>query len=135
MKIDRNFVKEAALWLPALFLVYVFSRAGMQKFSNDSGWARAFQIWGYPVWFRVLIGVMEVSAALLLLYKRTAAVGALLIMVVMLGAMGTHVVIQHRPAQASNEAFPLLLATCVLLGRRRQLMIGHPSSLTTVAGH
>ena len=78
-------LKEIALWGIALFLVYGFAKAGIRKFSASSGWAHAFRVWGYPVWFRVLVGVTEVSAALLLLYRRTAAVGAFLIVPVMLG--------------------------------------------------
>jgi putative oxidoreductase len=111
--------KEVALWVMALFLVYVFTKAGIQKFSDTSGWARAFHAWGYPVWFRVLIGIIEVAAAALLLYRPLAALGALLITFVMLGAMGTHVFVQHRPSQATNEIFLLVLALLVLTGRSR----------------
>jgi putative oxidoreductase len=116
-------IKEVVLWVLCLFLVYVFFRAGVDKFSNASGWAHAFHVWGYPVWFRVLVGIAEVSAALLLLYKRLAALGALLIMAVMLGGMGTHIMVQHRPAQATNEIFPMLLATIIFIGRRRLLPV------------
>ena len=115
--------KEVVLWVMCLFLVYVFFKAGVQKFSNTSGWAHAFHAWGYPVWFRAIVGAAEISAALLLLYKRLAALGALLIMAVMLGGMGTHIVVQHRPGQATNEIFPLLLATIIFIGRRRLLPV------------
>jgi uncharacterized membrane protein YphA (DoxX/SURF4 family) len=113
--------KEVVLWLMCLFLVYVFLKAGMQKFSNASGWARAFHVWGYPVWFRVLVGIVEISAALLLLYKRLAALGALLIVAIMLGGMATHIMVQHRPGQITSEVFPLLLATIIFIARRRLL--------------
>ena len=116
-------IKEVVLWVICLFLVYVFLKAGIQKFSNTSGWARAFHFWGYPVWFRVLVGIVETSAALLLLYKRSAALGALLIVAVMLGGMATHIIIQHRPGQITNEVFPLLLATIIFIGRRRLLPV------------
>ena len=114
--------KEALLWIICLFLAYVFVKAGMQKFSDSSGWSRAFRYWGYPVWFRILIGGAEVSAALLLLYKRTAAFGALIIIVVMVGAMATHVV-TGRPRQVTSEIFPLALATAVFVGRRKQMLL------------
>jgi hypothetical protein len=42
------------------------------KFDDTSGWARAFTAWHFPVWFRVLVGVWEVSAAILLLVPRGA---------------------------------------------------------------
>jgi putative oxidoreductase len=115
-----NIAKKIVLWAITLFLVYGFLKAGIRKFSDTSGWAQAFRLWGYPVWFRILVGVVEVSAALLLLYKRTAAVGASLIIVVMLGAMGTHIFVEHRAGQVANEVLPLILAIAVLLLRRGQ---------------
>ena len=110
--------RQVVLWSIAAFLVYVFLRQGIAKFSDDSGWARAFRVWHYPDWFRVLVGVTEVVAAMLLLVPRTALAGGLLIILVMLGAMGTHIFSGH-PAQVTSEVVPLILATIVVLGRRR----------------
>ena len=106
------------LWVFALFLAWVFIRQGIAKFDDTSGWARAFRTWHFPVWFRILIGVLETSAALLLLWKRTAFAGAVIIIVVMLGAMGTHVY-WGRPSQVTSEILPLFLSTMVALGRRK----------------
>ena len=107
---------DLALWVPTLFLVYVFTSQGAAKFSDTSGWARAFAMWHYPVWFRILIGACETGAAILLLSRRTAPVGAGLIALVMLGGMGTHV---HRghPEQVTSEVVPLVLSLIVLRGR------------------
>jgi hypothetical protein len=44
----------------------------LDKFDDASGWARASNVWGYSGWFRVLIGALELAAALLLLWPRTA---------------------------------------------------------------
>jgi uncharacterized membrane protein YphA (DoxX/SURF4 family) len=111
--------REVLLWLLAGLLILVFARAGWAKFDAASGWARAFAHWGYPVSFRVLIGVLEVGAALLLLWPRTAAYGAATIIVVMLGGMGTHVFVEHRPAGVTSELLQLLFASVVLTGRWR----------------
>jgi uncharacterized membrane protein YphA (DoxX/SURF4 family) len=107
---------DIALWVPTLFLVYVFGRQGVAKFSDTSGWARAFSVWHFPVWFRVLVGVCETTAAALLLTRRTASVGATIIAVVMLGAMATHVY-WGQPRQVTSEVLPLLLSLIVLRGR------------------
>jgi uncharacterized membrane protein YphA (DoxX/SURF4 family) len=107
---------DIALWVPTLFLVYVFGRQGVAKFSDTSGWARAFSAWHFPVWFRVLIGVCETMAAALLLTRRTASAGAAIIAVVMLGAMATHVY-WGQPKQVTSEVLPLLLSLIVLRGR------------------
>jgi len=109
---------DIALWVVSAFLVYVFVPQGLAKFSNSSGWAKAFAVWHYPVWFRILIGVCETAAALLLLTRRTASIGAAMIVVVMLGAMGTHISRGH-PGQVTSEVVPLTLSLVVLVGRRR----------------
>jgi putative oxidoreductase len=109
---------DLALWVVAAFLVWVFVRQGLAKFSDSSGWARAFALWHYPVWFRILIGVIETAAALLLLTRRTASIGAAMIAVVMLGAMATHVFTGH-PRQVTSEVLPLTLSLVVLFGRWR----------------
>jgi uncharacterized membrane protein YphA (DoxX/SURF4 family) len=109
---------DLALCLPTLFLVYVFASQGPTKFSNSSGWARAFALWHFPIWFRILIGVLETAAAALLLTRRTAPIGAALIALVMLGGMGTHIY-WGRPQQVTSEVVPLVLSIVVLCGRWR----------------
>ena len=117
--------REAVLWIITAFLAYVFLRQGFSKFSEDSGWARAFRVWHYPDWFRVLIGVVEVSAALLLFVRRFALVGAVMIMTVMLGGMATHIW-SGQPRQMTSEVFPLVLATVIALGRKRYFLPPNP---------
>lgn len=112
---------DLALWLPTLFLAYIFARQGTAKFSGTSGWARAFVFWHFPVWFRILVGLWETAAAGLLLVRRTASVGAAMIALVMLGGMGTHVY-WHHPEQVTSEMLPLVLSLVVLVGRRRHFL-------------
>src|SRR4051812_9886944 len=123
----RRIVLDIVFWVFALFLAWIFVRQGIAKLSDASGWARAFRVWHFPVWFRVLIGVLEISAALLLLTRRTAFAGACIIIVVMLGAMGTHVY-WGRPTQVTSEILPLVLATLVALGRHRVFFLRVPTA-------
>jgi putative oxidoreductase len=109
--------REVGKWIPVVLLLFIFLPQGWAKFSDTSGWARAFRIWGYPDWFRITIGVMELLAALVLLWPRTAALGALTIIVIMLGGMGTHLVLEHG-RHMTSEVVPLTLATIVLIVRR-----------------
>ena len=119
-KRPMEIVREVLLWIISLFLVWVFLRQGYAKFSDTSGWARAFRVWHYPDWFRMLIGGIEVVAALLLLWPRVAAVGAVMIICVMLGAMGTH--LWFGPARhVTSEILPLTLATVIAFMRYRRL--------------
>jgi uncharacterized membrane protein YphA (DoxX/SURF4 family) len=119
---NRRRVIDVVLWVFAIFLAWVFIRQGTAKFSDSSGWARAFRFWHFPVWFRILIGILETAAAVLLLTRRTALAGAVIIIVVMLGAMATHVY-WDRPGQVTSEVLPLLLATLVAIGRRKTFIL------------
>lgn len=126
MQFSRRMVLDAVLWVFALFLAWVFIRQGTAKFSDTSGWARAFRVWHFPVWFRVLIGVLETSAALLLLTRRTAFAGAVIIILVMLGAMSTHLY-WGQSRQVTSEILPLFLATMVAIGRRKSFFLFRPT--------
>jgi uncharacterized membrane protein YphA (DoxX/SURF4 family) len=108
-------------WLPAILLVLIFVPQGLAKFDDSSGWARAFRFWGYPDWFRITIGVLELLAALLLISGRAAVLGAITIMVVMLGGMATHLIFEGGKHMTS-EVVPLTLATIVFVIRRKQLL-------------
>jgi len=106
-----------ALWGLTLLLVAIFLNAGVAKLSGGSGWARAFRLWGFPEWFRTFIGVVEICAAALILVPRTAVYGCVLIVLVMLGAMGTHLF--HNEARLiGHELGPALFAGAVAWMRK-----------------
>ena len=111
----------AAAWVPAILLILIFVPQGWAKFSDTSGWASAFRVWGYPVWFRLTIGAVELFAALCLLWGRASILGASLIVCVMLGGMATHL-IKEGGRHMTSEVVPLVLATIVLVARRREVM-------------
>lgn len=117
--LKRN-AKIIGKWIPALLLVLIFAPQGYAKFSDTSGWAKAFRHWGYPDWFRVTIGAIELVAVALLLWGRTAGIGAMLILSVMLGAWGTHLAFDNG-RHMTSEVVPLVLATIVLIVRRHDL--------------
>lgn len=112
--------KFVGTWLPAVLLVLIFVPQGLSKFNDTSGWARAFRFWGYPDWFRITIGVLEVLAAVLLISGRAAAFGALTIILIMLGGMATHLIFEGG-RHITSEIVPLTLATIVLVIRRKQV--------------
>lgn len=116
----RKYLLPAVLWLVSLFLTTVFVNAGWPKFSAESGWGRAFANWGFPNWFRVLVGVIEVAGGLLLLVPRTAIYAAAALAVIMLGAMGTHIIADNNPAAIYHEAVPLALLGLVVYLRTRR---------------
>src|SRR3954468_5112446 len=113
----RRSLRLAAIWIPTAILLTIFIPQGWAKFSDSSGWAAAFRHWGYPVWFRMLVGAVELGACAMLLWRRTATIGALLIVAVMLGAWGTHIAFDHG-RNMTSEIVPLVLATIVVTARR-----------------
>ena len=130
MENRRRVVIDVLLWVFALFLAWIFVRQGIAKFSDTSGWAKAFRAWHFPVWFRIFIGAAETAAALLLLTRRTAFAGAIIIIAVMLGAMGTHIW-WGRPGQVTSEILPLVLATIVAVGRRKSFFLRRQTESTS----
>ena len=86
----RHLGREAMLWAVTLFLMQAFVPSGYLKLLDNSGWTEAFASWGYPDWFRRAVGVAELIAGSMILVPRLAAYGALLILTIMAGAIGTH---------------------------------------------
>ena len=112
-------VLTAALWLATLALAAVFFWTGARKILGVGGWVAGFAQWGYPPWFRVLIGVVEVSSAALLLVPRLAVLGALGIAVTMVGAVGT--LVSHGGSRRiATPLACLCLALVIGWARRRE---------------
>lgn len=110
----KQIAREAATWTLTLLLCAMFLNAGLRKFFENGGWSWAFRNWGLPVWFRIVIGVIETGAAALLLVPRTAPYGAMAIIVVMTGAIAMFAMngrMQHAvPAIASLVVAGIVLA-------------------------
>lgn len=82
--------KEIVLWILTLILVLVCIRSGLLKLTGNVFWVRDFHRWAYPDWFRMVVGLAEVAAAVLLLIPRVAVYGAGLFGILMVGAIYTH---------------------------------------------
>lgn len=74
--------------LPRLGLAAFFLFVGYTKFDGDpkGGWYEIFEQIGLGQWFRVFTGVMQVAGAVLIAFRRTITVGAVLLGATMLGA-------------------------------------------------
>ncbi|MEA2339068.1 MAG: putative oxidoreductase [Thermoanaerobaculia bacterium] len=122
----KAIAKEVAVWLLTLLLVAMFANAGIRKFPESGGWTRMFRLAGFPDWFRILIGVIEVAAAALLLIPRTAAYGAITVIVVMIGALGTVAMTLHGTFMMRGlmpASVALIIGVIVLMARWRQRLV------------
>ncbi|MEM9532354.1 MAG: DoxX family protein [Pseudomonadota bacterium] len=83
-------LKAGVAWVLSALLSVSFIMAGWPKLDPGETMIRRFENWGYSPQFAVLIGVLELLSGLLVLVPRTALFGGTLIVVLMVGAVYTH---------------------------------------------
>src|SRR5713226_346609 len=93
-------LKMISLWIIQVLLALAFLKAGSSKLMPGSVWAEMFRRWGYPEHFYAAIGVIEVAGAVGLLIPRVAGSAASVLLVVMVGALCTH--LRHGERQAAG---------------------------------
>ncbi len=98
-------------WVLAVLLGLAFIGAGFFKLSGNPEAITNFARWGYPDWFRLLTGAIEVFAAVLILIPRTRFYGAAIAACTMVGAVITHL----RVGEYGFLAPPLVLLTLALI--------------------
>ena len=113
----RRLVKEIVLWIIALLLAFVCLRSGWLKVTGNVFWVRDFRRWGYPDWFRIVVGIAELTSMALILVPRLASYGASLFALVMLGAIFTHYAYNETNRLPFN-LFLLVLSLIIVLTRR-----------------
>jgi uncharacterized membrane protein YphA (DoxX/SURF4 family) len=110
--------KDVAVWLLSALLAVLFVVVGAQKLimSADSYWVEAFRLWGYPEWFRTVVGIVEIAGGIALLIPSLAFLGAIALGVIMLG--GTFTQLVSGTAGAWRPFVVLLLLLVIGWARR-----------------
>lgn len=94
------------------FLMFGFSKFGSKQMVDG------FKHFGYPGWFRVFTGLVEVISAALVIWsiwnKAFAAYGGAMIVVIMFGAIMTHIKVKD-PFKAMMMPIILLVFGLVLM--------------------
>lgn len=88
---ESSKAKNIALWVVTALVGLMFVVTGGGKIFNPAATAEVFAHWGYPAWFGVLTGIIELACGLLLFVPRFAAYAAGLLVAVMIGATFTHI--------------------------------------------
>ncbi len=105
-----------AVWFLQFALAALFAIQGAVKLGGSTVWISRFGAWGYSDHFYLVVGLAEVSGAILLLIPKLAKFGALLLIAVMIGATVTHLI--HHESQVATTLVLTALLTVVLYLRR-----------------
>ncbi|MER2267856.1 DoxX family protein [Methylobacterium oxalidis] len=103
--------RTAGQILRVLIALFFLIAAGM-KFAGTEFEVSGFQRFGYAPWFMYLIGALQAAGAALLVMRATAALGAGLLAVIMLGAVASHL----RAGDPVTMAVPAFILLVVLAG-------------------
>ena len=112
--------RQIGLWILTGLLALVYAASGGMKLLGAPQLVENFAKWGYPDWFRIAIGLAEVTGAVLLLVPRVAWLAGAGLSVIMLGAVFTHL---RTPGETFIAAVPfvcLILLGVVTYARRPQ---------------
>jgi putative oxidoreductase len=92
------------LWILSGLLALAFIAAGTAKLAGAAAMVQVFDKVGLGQWFRYFTGLLEVVAAMRLLISRYAFYAAVLLAIVMAGA-----IIAHVTVLGSSPAAPVVL--------------------------
>ena len=116
---------NAMAWVLQIAAAAMFLLAGGSKLAGAQPMVDMFSAIGLGQWFRYVTGGIEVVSALLLLMPSTAAIGAALLVCVMVGAIVTHLTVLH-----TSPAMPiglLIICAVVVWLRRDRIASGQGS--------
>lgn len=97
-----------------VLLAAYFCWLAYKGLSGDVAMAADFTRWGYPDWFRLAVAAAQLVGATALLVPNFRLAGVALLGVVLLGAIGTHVL--HDPPLTALS--PLVVMFLVLVASR-----------------
>lgn len=80
-------------WSLQIILAGIFTFTASRKFLADPVPVATVEALGTGQWLRVLIGIAELAGAIGLLIPRLASVAAVCLAALMLGAIGTHILV------------------------------------------
>jgi putative oxidoreductase len=114
----------AGLWVVSIFGGVLMIRLGFSKVVGTAPWPRFFQEFGYPAWFRVVVGLAQLAGGGALLVPRIAHYGAGLLTVVMAGAVVTELTREGGfPSPVTALVYMLIFASLFVIrlrGRQRR---------------
>jgi uncharacterized membrane protein YphA (DoxX/SURF4 family) len=120
--------KNISIWALRLLAAIILLQTLFFKFTAAEESVYIFTQIGMEPWGRIGIGIMELIASLLILYPKTTALGAIMAIGLMVGAIFFHltklgIVVQNDGGQLFVYAVLVLLASAALLVIYRQSVL------------
>jgi putative oxidoreductase len=104
---------RVAIWVLSAVLAVFFAVQGFSKFWGVPAeqWRIRFLHWGYPSGFQYVVGAAELIAGLALLSSRSRKMAAGTLVMVMAGALATHLLHRELPRIIP----PIILGACAMV--------------------
>ncbi|MGE7920465.1 DoxX family protein [Viridibacillus sp. NPDC093762] len=106
-------------WILQGILVLMFLMAGLGKTFGSKMHIEGFKKWGYPQWFRVVTGLIELGAAILLIVgfwnDTSAIIGAAILVAVGIGGVITHIRVKDTMKETATILVLGILALVLLI--------------------
>lgn len=107
------------LWLFTLLGMAQMVDAGLGKFQHMEGWKFWFGKWGYPSWFSLVIGALEILGGLLVLIPKVSSYAAGMLIVILLSAFFT-LLFNESDLSLIDPWIGIVILLVPLLGWRRK---------------
>jgi uncharacterized membrane protein YphA (DoxX/SURF4 family) len=98
-------------WILCVLLAFVFLVVGGMKLVGKPITVQEFEQVGLGQWFRYFTGALEVTGAVCLLVPKLSRWGALLLVIVMIGALVAHFTVLHVSPMAAIVMLVLAAVT------------------------
>ncbi len=108
--------RNVALWVLQIAVAAMFVAAAVPKLAGVPIMVQMFGALGFGQWLRYLTAVLEIGGAALLLVPALASIGAIMLAIVMVGAILAHTLVLGGSAV---PAIVLLAATLTIAWFRR----------------
>jgi putative oxidoreductase len=104
MPVANGKARVILVWVLCALAALAFLAAGFAKLTGAPAMVATFEKIGVGQWFRYVTGLLEVTGAIALLIPRSSFYGAVLLAMVMVGA-----IISHLTILGGNPAAPIVL--------------------------
>ena len=114
------------MWGAQIVVAVIFLQTLFFKFTGAEEAVALFSALGVEPWGSILVGTMELFSGIMLLIPATAVYGAILVLVVVIGAILSHIFVLGIAFQGSYALFIMavivfLLSLWILYERRKEI--------------